>query len=117
MSQYNTRIRMKSDTTENWDSQRTFVPLEGEIIIYTDYHKKTDEDGKTIDVPAIKIGDGKTYGIDLPFVNDDIRDKIIEHISNTSIHVTALEKMFWNNKINVTDDQEVVDNVLVFNRN
>ena len=47
----------------------------------------------------------------------EIRDRIIEHISNTSMHVTALEKMFWNNKINVTDDQEVVDNVLVFNRN
>lgn len=117
MNQYNTRIRMKSDTTENWNNQRTFIPMNGEIIIYTDYHKKVNDDGKIINIPAIKIGDGNSYGVDLPFVDDDIRDKIIEHISNTSIHVTALEKMFWNNKINVTDDQEVIDNVLVFNRN
>ena len=117
MTQYSTRIRSKSDTTENWNSQRTFIPLAGEIIIYTDYDTKTDDNGKKVNIPAIKVGDGKSYGVDLPFVNDDMRDKILAHISNTSIHVTALEKIFWNNKINVTDDQEVIDNVLVFNRN
>lgn len=116
MTQYNTRIRSKSDTTANWNSQRTFVPLEGEIIIYTDYETKT-VDGNIINVPAIKIGDGATYGIDLPFVNDDVRDTLLAHINNTSIHVTPLEKIFWNNKLNVTDTQEVIDDTLIFNRN
>lgn len=116
MAQFNTRIKLKSDTTANWNSQRTFVPLEGEVIIYTDYDSKV-ENGHTIKIPAIKIGDGATYGIDLPFVNDDLRDQILNHINNPSIHTTLAEKLFWNNKINVTDNQEVVDNVLIFNRN
>lgn len=116
MAQYNTRIRMKSDTTVNWNAQPTFVPLDGEIIIYTDYETKI-VDGKTINIPAIKIGDGNTYGVDLPFVNDSLRDQIMEHINNTDVHTTLAEKLFWNNKINVTDSQEVIDNMLIFNRN
>lgn len=116
MTQYNTRIRSKSDTTANWIEQRTFVPLAGEIIIYTDYETKI-ENNKTINIPGIKVGDGSTYGIDLPFVNDDLRDQIMAHINNADVHTTLAEKLFWNNKINVTDNQEVIDNVLIFNRN
>lgn len=116
MRQFKTRIRMKSDTTANWIAQREFVPLEGEIIVYTDYQTKI-ENGKTIKIPAIKIGDGATYGVDLPFVNDDLRDQIMNHINNPDIHTSLAEKLFWNNKINVADNQEVVDNVLIFNRN
>ena len=117
MTQYNTRIQMKSDTTANWVAQRTFVPLAGEIIIYTDYETKTDDNGKTVNIPAIKIGDGSTYGVDLPFVNNSLRDQIMEHINNTDVHTTLAEKLFWNNKINVVDEQEVVDNTLIFVRN
>ena len=117
VTQFNTRIRSKTDTTENWQSQRTFVPLKGEVIIYSDYKSKLNDDGETVYIPAIKIGDGSTYGVDLPFVGEDLREKIMDHISNTGIHVTELEKLFWNNKINVTDTQEVVDNVLMINRN
>lgn len=117
MAQFETRIRMKRDTTANWNANPTFVPLDGEIIVYTDYDYKLDEHGNRVNIPAVKIGDGSSYGVDLPFVSDDIRDAVMAHINNESIHTTALEKLFWNNKLNVTDMQEVVENELIFNRN
>ena len=51
---YNTRITQKHDTKENWDKVEDFIPLEGEIIVYDGLNK-------------IKIGDGATRLIDLPF--------------------------------------------------
>ena len=33
-------------------------------------------DDGLIDVPGIKIGDGNAYNIDLPYVGDDIEQKI-----------------------------------------
>ena len=114
------RIKFKRDTTENWNAARGMVPLEGEVIVYNDYATVTkivDNEEKTIIVPAIKIGDGKAYVQDLPFVNDDLRDQILNHINNPEIHVTMAEKLFWNNKLNVNDASEVVNEALIFNRN
>lgn len=113
MVQYNTRIRLKSDTTANWYRNPSFIPLEGEVLIYTDYETNSDGDY----IPGVKIGDGQSYGVDLPFVGDDIRAEILAHTSNTTIHTTAEEKLFWNNKLNVDDYQEVVEKSLIFNRN
>lgn len=49
-----TRIINKHDTKANWDKAVNFVPLKGEIIIYTDENK-------------VKIGDGETTVINLPY--------------------------------------------------
>lgn len=114
------RIKFKRDTTENWNAARGMIPLEGEVIVYNDYAtitKIVDNEEKTIIVPAIKIGDGRAYVQDLPFVNDDLRDQILNHINNPEIHVTMAEKLFWNNKLNVNDASEVVNEALIFNRN
>ena len=70
-----------------------------------------------VHVPGVKIGDGQTYVQDLPFVDTELRDRLMEHINNQDIHVTLREKLFWNNKLNVDDTSEVVDTALVFNRN
>lgn len=51
-----TRIQNKIDTSSNWAKATTFVPLKGEIIIYSDLAK-------------IKIGDGTTTVGSLPFAN------------------------------------------------
>lgn len=117
MKQFDARVRLKRDTTANWNANPTFVPLDGEVIIYTDYQVRTDQYGNVITIPAVKIGDGRTYGVDLPFVGDDIRAVILAHIDDSSVHTNALEKTFWNNKLNVNDTQEVIENVLIFNRN
>lgn len=116
----NSRIQNKKDTTANWNAARGFVPLAGEVIIYTDYktiRKEIDGEMTDVHVPGVKIGDGQTYVQDLPFVDTELRDRLMEHINNQDIHVTLREKLFWNNKLNVDDTSEVVDTALVFNRN
>lgn len=116
----NTRIKNKRDTTQHWNEARGFVPLAGEVIVYNDYkiiQKEIDGEVKNVYVPGVKIGDGQTYVQDLPFVDDELRDKLMIHINNPNVHTSVTEKLFWNNKLNVDDTSEVVDAALVFNRN
>lgn len=123
------RIRLKRDTTANWNNARGFIPMAGEVIIYDDYQVKTwqvEEYGeivtKTENIPGIKIGDGQAYVQDLPFVDKDLREKLMNHINNIDIHTTLAEKAFWNNKVNVDDAYEQIhdeleDETLIINRN
>ena len=128
-STINTRVQLKRDTTANWDAAVGFIPLPGEVIIYTDYDIKTytvEEYGetveKTVEIPNIKIGTGNAYVQDLPFVDEKLKDILMEHINNHDIHVTLAEKVFWNNKINIDDSEDVIhdellDEILILNRN
>ena len=56
----NVRTQHKIDTYENWSKAENFVPLKGELIIYT-----TDENGN--EIVKLKIGDGETVVHSLPF--------------------------------------------------
>ena len=71
-----TRIQLKSDTEENWrksvlttdapgiglkTSGASFVPLKGELIVYLE--------DSTHPFSRLKIGDGNTNVVNLPFVN------------------------------------------------
>ena len=120
-----TRIQLKRDTTENWNNAQGFIPRVGEVIIYTDYEKTTrDIAGKIVEinVPNIKIGTGNAYVQDLPFVDTELRNKLMMHIENQDMHTTLEEKLFWNNKVNIDDEYEVTqeelqEETLVFNRN
>lgn len=125
----NTRIKIKHDTTENWNNARGFVPLAGEIIVYDDYEIKTytvEEYGEAVTkivlIPNIKVGTGNAYVQDLAFVDEKTRDILMEHIHDYDIHVTLQEKVFWNNKINVDDSEDIAsgeleDETLILNRN
>ena len=125
----NTRIQLKRDTTENWNNAIGFIPLPGEVIVYEDYEIKTytvEEYGetvtKTVQIPNIKIGTGNAYVQDLAFVDEKTRDMLMEHINNLDIHVTLQEKLFWNNKINIDDSEDIAydelsDETLILNRN
>lgn len=120
----NTRIQMKRDTSQNWNNARGFVPLDGEIIIYTDYKTITQlVNGVQVtkNVPGIKIGDGNAYVQDLPFIDDELREALMAHITNADVHVTLNDKAFWNNKLNydntLESGGELVGETLVFNRN
>ena len=129
MSTTNTRIQLKRDTTENWNNAQGFVPLLGEVIIYTDYETKTytvQEYGetvtKTVNIPNIKIGTGNAYVQDLAFVDEATRELLLNHINNNNIHTTLAEKLFWSNKINVDDSEEQItgeleEETLILNRN
>lgn len=92
------RARALVDTTANWSQKTSYIPAKGEIIVYSDHSVI-----EGISYPAIKIGDGMAYVVDLPFVGDDIMiqimDVLIPHIHDTSIHVTSAEKAYWNNKL------------------
>lgn len=119
MSTVNGRIKFKRDTTANWNAARGMVPLEGELIVYLDYKtitKEVDGVNQTVYVPGIKIGDGAAYVQDLPFVDDEVRDTLMQHISNNDIHVTSADKTKWDNKLNINDSYEVVNGALIFNR-
>ena len=63
----NTRFQNKHDIPANWE-KATFVPLQGEIIVYDDHY--FDEDGNKVvvaDAVRFKIGDGSTSVVNLPF--------------------------------------------------
>lgn len=85
------------NTKAGWNSQPSLIAEEGAIYIYKDYSTISDGNA-TKNVPALKIGDGTSYLIDMPIVNGDIADILLEHIGNTVIHVTSDDKTFWNNK-------------------
>ena len=99
------------DTTENWNRRITFIPTYGSVIIYSD---RNVIDG--VNYPGVKIADGTTYAVDLPFAGDDIANQIYaslnEHISDTNLHVTPEDRAFWNNKLNCI----VEDGNLILNR-
>lgn len=117
MDAVNARICARRDTTENWNAIRSFIPMRGEIIIYTDYGQMDDGFGNQINVPGIKIGDGNAYLIDLPFVGNDVRYSILQelraHTNDWSIHVSPQDRSFWNDKLNYI----VEGDNLILNRN
>lgn len=113
---YLVQVGIKFHTTAYWDAAVGYVPEPGELIVYSDYATK-DEGGQTVNIPAIKIGTGNAYVQDLTFMNELESQRVIDHLANYGIHVTPLEKDFWNRKLNVNDTQEVLGETLVFNRN
>lgn len=104
------------DTKENWNSQKSLVSELCTFYVYTNYATSQDENGNMINKPAIKIGDGQAYLIDLPFLGTDLSElinKIEDHINNMSIHVSEEDRMFWDNKCSV-DESETPDEHLIF---
>lgn len=87
-----------SDTTENWNAKPELVTRKNYIYVYTDY--KTMDDKL---VPGIKIGDGKAYLIDMPFISagdtEEIVEKLDKHIADIEAHVTPEDRERWDNKV------------------
>ena len=61
------RIQVKHDLAENWTKAVNFIPLAGEFILYDGII----EDGKYIEFPKLKIGDGIHKLAELPFIQID----------------------------------------------
>ena len=70
-----TRIQSKNGTEAEWNLATNFIPLKGEVIIY-------NTDGENI-YPRMKIGDGETPIIQLPFANGEISDAEIDEICSS----------------------------------
>ena len=104
-------------TTSQWNADISYIPPRGAIIIYSDYSSITNPDTNVVTyIPNIKIGDGNAYCVDLPFLQTDVSTQVLSivnaHAADSSIHTTAAEKSFWNNKLNY----EIQGEELVFNR-
>lgn len=86
-----TRIKQKIDTKANWDKAVNFVPLKGEIIVYSDLNK-------------IKVGDGAKKVSELPFLADSDTHQSIKALNtnNTSAQtVSSSEAIAGSGTINL----------------
>lgn len=92
-------------TTATWNSQPQLISAKGFIYIYSDYRQ--NEQGQN--VPAMKVGDGNAYLIDMPF-SDEL---LYEHLADNIRHITQQEREFWNNKVRCFTS-DIQDDVLVF---
>lgn len=91
-------------TTEEWNQQRTYIPPEGMLVVYTDYQSYKEE-GHTVYVPGFKIGDGNAYVVDKPFVGEADTKILQEHLKDTGVHIQPGEREFWNNKLNYEEPE------------
>jgi len=100
-----------SQSKASWDSQPDLIAEKNTIYVYTDYYSK-EEEGTIIAVPAIKIGDGQTYLIDLPIAGSvdvtELQATLSEHISNNEMHTSEIEKAEWSNKVSAEVDGEIL---------
>ena len=90
------RKEIISNTTEAWNSNPGLVSVKDIVYVYTDH---TIVDGQA--VPAIKIGDGVTYVVDLPFVGGD-----------TAITQDQID--FWNDKVSAIIDPDDPENLILY---
>ena len=101
------------DTTEAWNSQTFLIAERANFYIYTDAKIEEDEQGEAIKIAGLKIGDGTSYLIDMPFVfYGDDHEVLVKHISDALIHVSAVDRDRWdknvNVKINPEDSEEII---------
>lgn len=93
---YNTDV-IHINTENYWNNRPSLIAKEGHVYVYKDH----SNDG-TNDIPAVKIGDGLAYLIDLPFIESNYTT-LTQHINNSQIHITQSEREFWNNKVRCND--------------
>ena len=85
-----TRIKHKTDTSANWAKAVNFIPLKGEIIIYSDLRK-------------IKVGDGTTKVNSLPFLADsDTHQAVVDKNPTLSWGTKSTVATIGGTGINVT---------------
>lgn len=105
------------DTKVHWDLQPNLVTERSAIYIYSDYQRMVDRNGNVVEIAGIKIGDGASYLIDMPFVTEATSTAIINHIANSEVHVTSEEKTFWNNKVSSYLDSGDLENLVLSKTN
>ena len=96
-----TRIQLKNDTQANWDRQVNFIPLKGEIIIYSadDSHPFS----------RLKIGDGDTTVTALPFIDSGtVNGRILEEIIITGANRYSFPSIGQENKLYVDLSKNII---------
>ena len=95
-------------TTEYWNAQPQLISTKGSIYVYSDH----DSDSSGNLIPGIKLGDGTSYLIDMPFIDE----KSAEHIMNLAIHITQSEREFWNEKVRCYIDPQNPQHIIFTTR-
>lgn len=90
------RKEVIANTTEAWNSNPGLVSVKDIVYVYTDH---AVIDGQPI--PAIKIGDGVTYVVDLPFVNNGAT-------------ITQDQIDLWNDKVSAIIDPNDPENLILY---
>ena len=98
-------------TTNHWNSQPELVGKKSHIYVYSDF-AETEIDGEIVSVPNIKSGDGNAFLIDNPFITASVEDLLELHIADTSVHISADERDFWNSKVRCFIDPESPENII-----
>jgi len=78
------RIQLKHDIAENWAKAINFIPLAGELILYDG----VVEDGKYLEVPRLKVGDGIHKINELPFISNEIIQKTNYEYTNGILKIS-----------------------------
>ena len=65
-----TNLTYQSKSTQQWNSTPFLMSEANVLYIYDDYKKIIDDYGNEVFIPGLKVGDGKAYLIDLPFLNN-----------------------------------------------
>lgn len=100
------RTAIHYDTTEAWNSETSLIAQAGHFYVYSDYTRREKDDGTVELIPALKIGDGTSYLIDMPFSVIGNAQEVVDHINNASIHVSTLDRSNWDDKVSVLMDDE-----------
>lgn len=94
-----------SDTTQNWNMYPETLSTKDTIYVYSNYQINSDLKY----IPGIKIGDGVTPIVDLPFIDDAINNRLTNILM---CNVTEEEKTFWNNKVRCYMDDEDTEKLI-----
>ena len=103
------------DTTENWNLQSDIIAERGAIYIYSDYTYIDDGDGNLTPIAGMKIGDGTSYLIDMPYESEASSTALIEHIADRTVHITEDERAKWNDKVTAYMDMLQPDTLVLSN--
>ena len=94
------------DTTENWDKQISLVSERGSIYVYSDKYIIDNQN-----VPALKVGDGLAYVVDLPFVEKEFYD----HINDTVVHLSQQDRWKLENSVCAEMSTVEAENLNLYN--
>lgn len=99
-----TKIINKHDTSINWSLHPELIPSAGELIAYTDLHK-------------IKVGDGTTTLVSLPFIDlqdlsnyiteSELTSTISETVSTLSKNISLVEDEITSHTSNTSNPHNV----------
>ena len=100
------------NTVAGWNANPSLKSEHNAFYIYTDAvhtHQGYEDD---VVKPNVKVGDGMAFVIDLPFLGSDF----IDHINDTTVHITEAERLFWNEKCRV-DTTDIANEHVIFTTN